>query len=1156
MSGTLTIDNTVRERQATASDPALSAWVAANAGSGKTYVLSRRVIRLLLEGAAPSKILCLTFTKAAAAEMSERVFKALAQWTTATDDVLYQEIKELTGKAPKDELLAEARRLFAKALETPGGLKIQTIHAFCERLLHQFPVEANTAGHFEVLDDAGKEQLLRDAERDVLLEAAHNPKSDIAEALSQAIAHASDSGYQKALRGFLSMQQPLLEWIEEAGGIDGALEGLRAYFNLDANETISSLQEQALSSPHFSHGYLTSLKEELAQEKTFKPQLGRLELMLSNAPASARYDALLLFFLTQKGEARTHPSFIVKTFFTSFPDLDERLAKEQDRLMDLMDQQKAVNTLEATRALLTLGEAISKSYISRKTTNGMMDFNDLINKSANLLERPDAAAWVHYKLDQGLDHILVDEAQDTSPRQWDMIKNLADEFFNGEGARSLNRTLFVVGDEKQSIYSFQGASPEKFGAMRAYFDEQANNAQKRFERVALSLSFRSTADVLGAVDIVCGNDAIKGYLTDDYVDHTAARQRQPGFVELWAPFAKPEKASHDGPWWQPMDQVSEQSEQVRLAEKVAATIKTMLDTAERLEGTGAIISAGHILILTRKRGAQVDAINRALKTRGVAVSGSDRLKLMDNIAILDLLALSDFVLLSEDDLALAGLLKSPLIGLTEDDLFALAHDRSGTLWHELYVRFKKGDPRFIDAYEKLDAWRREADFVPPYDFFLRVLSRDKGREALLQALGQETDELLEAFLTEVQSYEQSEVPSLQGFVAWFRNGMAQIKRDMEAARNEVRVMTVHGAKGLEAPIVFLIDGGTPAHSSHQPDILALGEKGSAPFIWKRSSDDKTKAQEDTIEREKSTAMAEYYRLLYVAMTRARDRLYIASTATEKGAPPKDGWFEITHAALSEHEHTTPSVDEAGNIIAWRWRSSKAENIAEQPSESVSVTKIDKPSWLATKAQPFVAMSPPIAPSKAGVGHDKFDTEGPSGNTDFIGVDPLVRGVLMHRLLERLPALAPTQRESVAMRYLGANLHDVGLDIHAVMTAEVMAVLENPLTAPLFVTPQAQCEVPIYGTVTLNSGTHKVRGEIDRLNHTNEDIHIIDFKTNRTVPDHPSNAPQAYVRQLALYRALLKPIFGNKPIKASLLWTNGPVLMTLDDKALDQALDGL
>lgn len=1162
MKQVLSIDASVKKRQSTAADPALSAWVGANAGSGKTYVLSRRVIRLLLSGADPGKILCLTFTKAAAAEMSERVFSALAQWSTAGEADLRQEIATLTGRTPTDEQLREARRLFAKALETPGGLKIQTIHAFCERLLHQFPVEANVAGHFEVLDDVAREQLLREAERDVLLKAVDDPNGPLAQALSDAILNASEMGFQKALRAFLTREHAVMAWIEEEGieeegGVSGALDALRRHFGVEARDTLASLQEQMLELPNFPPAYLERLRQALeASSSNFQKQGVLAAIILSERSFAERYQAMLAFFLTKKNEPRKITSFASVAILTDFPDLEDRLIREQERLAAFLDRQKAFATIEASGALFTLGSAVAQSYRAKKIAAGVMDFDDLIDKAANLLETPDAAAWVHYKLDQGLDHILVDEAQDTSPRQWDVIRHLADEFFSGASARAINRTLFAVGDEKQSIYSFQGASPEKFDTMRRYFEKRAEGAQKRFEKVALSLSFRSTADVLGAVDIVCGSDSIKTHLSGDYIDHTAARQNQPGFVELWKPFAKPTEVEHSGPWWQPLDHPDETSEEVQLAEKMALVIKTMLERGERLEGTGARISAGDILILTRKRGAQVNAINRALKACGIPVAGSDRLKLMDHIAILDLLALTDFVLLSEDDLALAGLLKSPLVGLCEDDLFILAHERCGTLWNELFIRAQKDDRRFQNAYERLEAWRRAADFTPPYDFYLRVLSRDRGRYAFLGALGAETNEVLEAFLDQVRLYEQSEVPTLQGFIAWFRNGSVEIKRDMEAGRGEVRVMTVHGAKGLEAPIVFLVDGGTPVHSTHQPEILGLGEEGGGPFIWKRPAEHKTKAQSASIAREQSASIAEYYRLLYVAMTRARDRLYIASTASDKGIPPKQGWFEVAFEALSTHPRCREIKDEAGESIAWRWQASEARALEAGEETTASEELVHPPAWLAREATPARGALKQLTPSRSGGIDDEVESPDPASATPFAEIAPVLRGLLMHRLLEHLPGIDPDKRAQAARRYLESNLEGAEFDVRETILGEVLGVLENPETQFLMTAPDARCEVALCGTVEINGKVYKVRGTVDRLIVSDDRIHIIDFKTNRRIPQAPSETPLAYRRQLALYCALLRPLYPNRRIQASLLWTNGPLLMPLDEDTLTNALEGL
>ncbi|MEP6444949.1 MAG: double-strand break repair helicase AddA [Hyphomicrobiales bacterium] len=1161
MSADFAVDERTKSLQATASNPALSAWVAANAGSGKTYVLARRVIRLLLAGADPSKILCLTFTKAAAAEMSARVFDELANWATLSDEALSKEIGELTGKPPNDLARNTARQLFAKALETPGGLKIQTIHAFCERLLHQFPVEANVAGHFEVLDDVGKEHLINEAQRSVLLEAADHPTSPIANALSDAIANASDTGYQQALSAYLHSYKKLDQWLENTVGIDGALQELAKHFGISSNDTAAGLKEQMLASPHMDDVYLESVRQELLQSSVKFKKMGEiLTDALQPNPSNVRVQAMLSFFFTQKEEARKISSIASKDIVSLFPDLEERVAQEQERLSGLLDKQKALATLDATRALLILGSTVSADYQRRKADTGMMDFDDLIEKAAQLLEKPDAAAWVHFKLDQGLDHILVDEAQDTSPRQWDVVSHLASEFFTGESARLVDRTMFAVGDEKQSIYSFQGASPEKFSDMREHFIQLSSAAQKPFEKVPLSLSFRSTADVLGAVDLVFANQNISEQLTSDYVDHSAARLNQPGSVEVWKAFTQPPKLEHDDDWWKPLDRLGEDSEKVALAKKIATEIKTLTAGDVRLEGTGEIITAGDVLILTRKRGPQVEAINRALKSQGVPVAGSDRLKLLDNIAILDLMALADFVLLSEDDLALAGVLKSPLIGLSEDELFDLSHDRRGTLWSELYLRAQHGDAPYVKAHQVLDRWRREADFVPPFDFFLNILSRDLGRRAFLTSLGAETDEVLDAFLLQVQTYEQSEVPTLQGFVSWFRDGSVEIKRDMESSRDEVRVMTVHGAKGLEAPIVFLVDGGAPYHAVHQPDILGLDDKDGAPFIWKRGKEHQTEAQAASLSRDKQSSMAEYYRLLYVAMTRARDRLYVVSTADKKGATNKDGWYATIFNALSNDENCQKVMGEDGEVDRWRWQMSSAPALPAKEHKEQLVDPYRPPHWLSETAPEASTGLNYLSPSKA-LGADELSEnidyaaqESDAGADMLADIPPAERGTLMHRLLERLPTHSPAEQPNIAARYLSEILPQASAESRAIMQAEVLSVLSHPDMAGLF-DEKAKAEVTVAGRVDLEASSVMVRGQIDRLVVSDESVHIVDFKTHRKIVTDGAERKQIE-RQLALYAKLLMSIYPDKEIMASILWTSKPQLETLEFGCLENALKGL
>lgn len=1158
MSSKLAIDDLTKQRQFTASSPEHSSWVRANAGSGKTFVLARRVIRLLLSGVEPSKILCLTFTKAAAAEMSERVFDTLAGWTALSDEALGETLVDImtVPATPKD--ITNARKLFAKAVETPGGLKIQTIHAFCERLLHLFPAEANVSGNFEVLDDNQKAQLVEAAERDVLINAFEEPHGTLAGIVKTILAHRSDFAYRNGLAAFLEQADKITPWIEAIGGAGNLHSTLTNFFGLKDGDTIATINATILNASYFSTDDLQHLKMQLdGASPSFQKHGALIGEFLQEADPASRLELYKTLFFTLSGSPRSPKSFASSAIFKEWPSLEDKLFREQERITELDNKKAALETIEATVALFNFGFAVHDTYLAKKTRQGLLDFDDLIEKTVELLKIPDAAQWVHYKLDRGIDHILIDEAQDTSPRQWEIISHLADEFFVGDSARRLNRTVFAVGDEKQSIYSFQGASPKWFEDMRQHFQNLADGANTPFETIPLSLSFRSTGDILGAVDLVFGRDGMKENLTSDYTDHQAARLSQPGFVELWPVFAQPEKPRHDDDWWKPLDEMPEGSAEAKLAEQLATKIASMIRGGTRLEGTGRTIKPGDILVLTRKRGPQVDLINQALKAKGLPVAGADRLKLTDSIAVLDLIALAEFVLLSEDDLALAGILKSPLIGMSEENLLTLSNGRKSTLWDALYVRAQKDEEPYFAAYKKLNYWRNSADISPPFDFFMQVLAEGKGRLEFSKRLGRETSEILDAFLQEVITFEQANIPTLQGFVEWFKAGSTTIKRDMEAAGEDIRVMTVHGSKGLEAPIVFLIDTGVPVHSSHVPEILGLGDKGSAPFIWKKGSKDATDEEKLAIEVLNQEAKAEYYRLLYVAMTRARDRLYVLSTGDKEGKQKKDGWFDVIYNALSQDQHFREVIDQGGKSFGWRWQSSNLPALSAVEEEVSSRQSTEQPSWLLTPASPCHPQVTALSPSRAGGEIDdaatlSIDTSSVASDP-LVAIEPRLRGVLLHRLLERLPDVNSSVQLKSADLFLKANLPTARNDAVEALRSEVFGLLENPNLHWIFDASNAKSEVPILANLTLGGKSYSVRGEIDRLIVTEDEVHIVDYKTNRKVPETVEGIPAQYIRQLALYREVLKPLYPNKTIKTALIWTKNKTIMDLPGEMLDQSL---
>ncbi len=831
------IDARTRQAQAEASDPRASAWVSANAGSGKTYVLAQRVVRLLLAGTEPGRILCLTFTKAAAAEMESRVFQRLGDWAVLPDKKLAGEIETMEGRRPGKDELKRARRLFARALETPGGLKIQTIHAFCERLLQQFPFEANVAGHFEVLDERDSVDLKEAARKSVLAEAARVPGSPMAKALDTVLDAASDMVQETAIKEFVDQRARVLAWTQAAGDLDAALRQLSDRLGLSAGDTPEGLNAAIVTESALTHADIARLIGLMREgNKTDQAAAERLAPYLEAVDDAARAAAYRDFCTKADGELRAASHLVSKAIKDGWHGLAETIEAELVRLETLFDRLSAAECLVTTAAMLRLADATIAAYQRLKTARGALDFDDLISKTTALLARSDAAQWVQYKLDRGIEHILVDEAQDTSPRQWQVVKALVEDFFAGKGATEATRTLFAVGDQKQSIFSFQGAVPAWFTLMRRELGARARAAQARWYDPALHLSFRSVQPVLSAVDSVFARpDAYRALSdVDEAPTHSAARLGVPGRVILW-PMIEPAEKIEPEDWATPLDHLDEKSPEVKLAKRLAKTIGGWLHGGEKLDSGDPIVARG-ILILCRTRGAQTDAINRALKSAGVPIAGADRMHLTEHIAVMDLMALARVALLPEDDLSLAALLKSPLIGLCEDALFDLAYGRKGSLWDAL-GRHAQDNADFAAARERIERWRASADRREPHGFFARILGPERGRRRFMQRLGAEAEDVLDEFLSQALAYERIAAPTLQGFLAWLEEGVSEIKRDTDTERNEVRVMTVHGAKGLEADIVFVVDNGSvPVHAGHDARVIALDDDrdGSvSPLVWMR-----------------------------------------------------------------------------------------------------------------------------------------------------------------------------------------------------------------------------------------------------------------------------------------------------------------------------------
>ncbi|MGI9370867.1 MAG: double-strand break repair helicase AddA [Hyphomicrobiales bacterium] len=1150
------------EFQARASEPRSSAWVSANAGSGKTYVLVNRIIRLLLDDNEPQRILCLTYTRAAAAEMENRLFKRLSAWINLSDEELRSEISSLNARMQWSGDLRAARRLFTRALETPGGLKIQTIHAFCESVLQRFPIEAGVSPGFTILDDRSGSEWLAQVRQHVLTSASLNPDTARGKALGVVSAITRESGFEDVLKTLLHQRSELVtHWADREKGVH-LRAGLRAALGLDVHDTLESICEETLSDQPV--GLLREAHAALLQgSKRDLSSAERIQAFFEAGTQQEKWNCLIACFYNATRTGLYSPGFLMtdKTA-QSYPGLREQLLEEQARVEGGEDKRRAFITYQASDALFTLASEILSAFQEEKKRRGQLDYTDLVTYTRDLLENVQSA-WVMYRLDNGIDHVLVDEAQDTSPEQWQIFSELTDEFFSGAGARpDTQRTVFAVGDRKQSIYSFQGADPEEFDKQRDRVRQQSDAGQLPFEAVNLNVSFRSTQTVLDAVDHVFDENPLAGAGVaeegEPWPDHQATRDDLPGLVELWPLIEPPEKPVIEP--FAPVDAPPAAHPHIVLAQNIAKQVAGWCSTNKA--------SPGDILILVRNRGILAEALVRALGENDIPVAGADRLKLSTHIAVMDLLALGQALTIAEDDYALACILKSPLVGLdgdgvspplpiTDEHLVALAHGRKGTLWRALE---EAGAP-YSQAYGRLSAWRALAHSMRPFEFFSTVLSRDHGRRWFAKRLGADVNDPLDEFLRLALDYEATHAPSLSGFADWMAGDEATIKREMDQSTGEVRVMTVHGAKGLEANIVILPDTVSVPDQRKVDDVIPLqrSDGGLVLPIWKLRKDLRPNVVMACVDNVLIARTKEENRLLYVAMTRARNALYVCGAGDEDKLKP-ECWYAKVKSMMAVHGREIEGDD--GSILL---RMGEERDLAANAwVKSLAVPQEEDAPWFRTAAPAEPPEPRPLAPSRL-----DFDLAGATPQArlkEQVAASPLadfdagqmVRGRLIHRLLQTLPDLETDARISACERFLATHAADLREEQRQGIQAEVVALLQSddPDIRALFA-QGGLAEVPLTGRIGVNGPTGApiiISGIVDRLVVREGDILLADFKTNRDIPENSKDADKVYLRQLAAYGMALNEIYPGHTIKSFLVWTRSGHAMRIEQGVLATAFE--
>ncbi|WP_306110379.1 MULTISPECIES: double-strand break repair helicase AddA [Roseovarius] len=1107
------------QRQIDAARPDRSTWLSANAGSGKTKVLTDRVARLLLAGTDPQNILCLTYTKAAASEMQNRLFDRLGEWAMLPDDILETRLTDLGIDGPiTPERLREARRLFAVAIETPGGLKIQTIHSFCSALLRRFPLEAGVSPQFTEMEDRAA-ALLR---AEVVEKIANGPD---AQALYDLAEHYTGEDLESLTQEIVGKRDRLSNPVSEAD--------LSALFGLRPEESAQSLVTSVFLGGEAQ--LMADLLPILTAGSTNDAKAA-VKLTMADIPSLQALPILEDVFLT--GSSAKSPfsakigSFPTKALREANPGLTDALNALMVRVEEARDTRLALQARETARILHRFTGIFLPAYAAAKEARGMLDFDDLILRSRDLLDDPKVADWVLFKLDGGIDHILVDEAQDTSPVQWTLIERLSQEFTSGTGARAdRQRTIFVVGDKKQSIYSFQGADPEGFDRMKEDFRTKLEVTDAPLQDMEMEFSFRSAQTILSLVD-----ETFRGLDSSGFTQrekHKAFHDAMPGRVDLWPPIEK-EDAEEPPEWYDPVDIKAPGDPATRLAAQIARNIKEMLGTPlPSKEGNAArAITEGDILILVQRRSGLFHEIIRACKSEGLNVAGADRLRVGAELAVRDVAALLSFLATPEDSLSLATALRSPLFGWSEAQLFDLAHDRPHRyLWQTLRERAAE----YPETLAVVNDLRRAADYLRPYDMIERILTRHQGRARLLSRLGPEAEDGIDALLSQAMAYERNAIDSLTGFLVWMETDDLEIKRQLDNAGNRIRVMTAHAAKGLESAIVILPDS---AKRDLRVDAKLIGAGDTA--LWRPRKDDLPTALQAIDTAERDAQWAERDRLLYVAMTRAEQWLIVAAA----GDLDKEGrdWYSKVQGGMLRSDAVEHVFDggQGLRLQSGNWAGT------EPVSAPVDLTITPSlPAFFQDHAKPAMRATETLAPSD--LGGDKA-LPGEAGLDEDAAKR---RGRQVHRLLEMLPQRDQTDWAGTAESLLAHGPDAATGQELALLLAEAEHVLAQEPLRFLF-SPQALAEVPVSANLDALGG-RRIHGAIDRLIVTPEKILAVDFKTNAVVPNAPADVPSGLLRQMGAYAHALQQIYPGRSIETALLWTRTATLMPLPHDLVTQAL---
>ena len=1102
-----------------------SVWVSASAGSGKTTILTNRLLNMILNDVDISKIVCLTYTKTAAREMKERIYNSLSKWVTIQNNELEVELKNISNINITKEQIKKAKTLFAKTIDNIDNLKIFTIHSFCQQILSKFPIEAGITPNFEVIDEYQSKELISEAIDNILSYAKND--SYFYESVNLIIKEKNEDDFYDFINYLVSKRKNF----ELIGNDINYINNLKKLLNIQF-ETKEQLVKDFLE---YNFDSILDVCDNIPKSKMTKTNIKNIEKIKENIKKikDNRYkdnieklsliiDDYIKIFLTEKNSKRVN--FIYN------------LNQEQDRCY--LFQQNLINTkcYNLTLSSIEIIFKIIDNYKHLKEKKGVLDFNDLIIKTTQLLKNPNHSDWINYKLDSGIEHILIDEAQDTSVLQWEIIQCLTRDFFSGVNNHNNPRSIFAVGDEKQSIYSFQDASPEMFEKMHNFYKEIVEDSRNNFVKIGLKKSFRSLKTILDFVDAVFIGYENSISKLDNKIKHNETREGI-GLVELW-PLIDVAKTEEKKEWKINFNSDEETKKQELLAKYISDKIEELLESNRAIidkEGKKRKIKCKDIMILVKNRNKIfLSYLIKDLNRKNITNSGLDKVNMFDEIIIKDIISLLTFILFKDDDLNLANIVKSPILSLTEEDLYKICRYRADNNINLLSSLEKL----YPNKYKLLNSIIEKNKTLNIYDLCFYIFIKCDIKKNIVSRYGTDSVEIINKFLDFVYKYENKNNCSLLSFINFVINNTDEIKKDFETSNNQVKIMTIHASKGLQSPIVFIVDANTTA-DNRKEEIIWCKNNNYMSNEYINIPCYKTSEESEIIKNIKNNNLVNIFnedlRLFYVALTRAENELYICGLGKKSN---KKSWYSISEEAMN-HLNCKKSVFEFDNNLE-KFVYGKYNYLDNSLSETINneSNKNSDPYIIETILKNIKTYNYTnnkqkiISPSQY---YNYIDRDKPAQNN----INSIEKGKIIHKLLEILPKIDRSNWKNVMNIYKN-NIKNFTQSEISEISKIIFNILDNDNLKQFF-SEKSNSEVNIVGEIDGNI----VSGRIDRMVELEDKILILDYKNTLKNYKNSEELPKEYIRQLEIYKKLLERTNKNKPIECYILITSYGILIKVE-----------